>query len=370
MRSQSELFVRAAQSRSRGALPARVPRGLRPLHSARLIRGSTTRSSPVISAWSSPTGRRCCCSHRFRGSARVAVPNRSFFAAHDAAASVVLSVAGRRRDLDADTAPKCVSAGRRAFCFDADLDRAAVRPDVSAVDSVYAIVASRRIARPAPRARTVRVLRQICRRAAAGGGRCVLGDCRACSRWRDRRMHSASAPRRMAGRACRRVVAIRFRDERRVRGRVPLDRRARSPRAVSIANCTISSPFWPSDISPRRRRPCGGFRCCSGSGFRAAPRLRIAWAFAPPGAFLGAGARPPAISVDAPANTRYALMPPMQPLSFGDRGDGLDPNAVVLPHNVVRSTPCSSAFRRRRRWRTTHSPATTDGCARLASANR
>jgi hypothetical protein len=63
--------------------------------------------------------------------------------------------------------------------------------------------------------------------------------------------------------------------------------------------------------------------------------LAIAWAFAPPARFWIPARDLPAISVDAPANTRYALMPPMQPLSFGDRGDGLDPNAVVLPHNVV-----------------------------------
>ena len=63
--------------------------------------------------------------------------------------------------------------------------------------------------------------------------------------------------------------------------------------------------------------------------------LAIAWAFAPPARFWVPARDLPAISVDASANTRYALMPPMQPLSFGDRGDGLDPNAVVLPHNVV-----------------------------------
>ncbi len=63
--------------------------------------------------------------------------------------------------------------------------------------------------------------------------------------------------------------------------------------------------------------------------------LAIAWAFAPPARFWVPARELPTISVDAPANTRYALMPPMQPLSLGDRGDGLDPNAVVLPDNVV-----------------------------------
>jgi hypothetical protein len=63
--------------------------------------------------------------------------------------------------------------------------------------------------------------------------------------------------------------------------------------------------------------------------------LAIAWAFAPPARFWVPARELPSISVDSPANTRYALMPPMQPLSFGEQGDGLDPNAVVLPDNVV-----------------------------------
>jgi hypothetical protein len=63
--------------------------------------------------------------------------------------------------------------------------------------------------------------------------------------------------------------------------------------------------------------------------------LAVAWAFAPPARYWVPARELPPISVDAPANTRYALMPPMQPLHFGDRGDGLDPNAVVLPDNVV-----------------------------------
>ncbi|HTA38394.1 MAG TPA: hypothetical protein VK760_04935 [Candidatus Acidoferrales bacterium] len=66
-----------------------------------------------------------------------------------------------------------------------------------------------------------------------------------------------------------------------------------------------------------------------------AAALVVSWAFAPPARFWVAARDLPPISVDAPANTRYALMPPMQPLRLGESGDGLDPNAVVLPDNVV-----------------------------------
>jgi len=63
--------------------------------------------------------------------------------------------------------------------------------------------------------------------------------------------------------------------------------------------------------------------------------LALAWSFAPPARYWVAARDLPAVQVDAPANTRYALMPPMQPLSFEGRGDGLDPDAAVLPQNVV-----------------------------------
>jgi hypothetical protein len=63
--------------------------------------------------------------------------------------------------------------------------------------------------------------------------------------------------------------------------------------------------------------------------------LAAAWTLAPPGRYWVAASELPAYSIDAPANTRFALMPPLQPLSFRGRGDGLDPGAVVLPGNVV-----------------------------------
>jgi hypothetical protein len=63
--------------------------------------------------------------------------------------------------------------------------------------------------------------------------------------------------------------------------------------------------------------------------------LAVAWTFAPPGRFWVSARELPAYRVDVPPNARYALMPPMQPLSLDGRGDGLDPDAVVLPGNVV-----------------------------------
>jgi hypothetical protein len=63
--------------------------------------------------------------------------------------------------------------------------------------------------------------------------------------------------------------------------------------------------------------------------------LALAWTFAPPSKFWVWARELPSYRIDAPANTRYALMPPMQPLSFEGRGSGLDPDAIVLPDNVV-----------------------------------
>jgi hypothetical protein len=62
--------------------------------------------------------------------------------------------------------------------------------------------------------------------------------------------------------------------------------------------------------------------------------LAVAWVLAPPARYWVPARDLPAYAVNAPANARYALMPPMQPLVF-ERGDGLDPDAVVLPGNVV-----------------------------------
>lgn len=58
-----------------------------------------------------------------------------------------------------------------------------------------------------------------------------------------------------------------------------------------------------------------------------------AWIIVPPARYWVPAQLIPATEVHAPANTRYALMPPLQPVRFL-WGSGLDPDAVVLPDNV------------------------------------
>ncbi|MBV8490246.1 MAG: hypothetical protein JO199_06935 [Candidatus Eremiobacteraeota bacterium] len=62
--------------------------------------------------------------------------------------------------------------------------------------------------------------------------------------------------------------------------------------------------------------------------------LLVAWAFLPPAHFWVSAQSLPKTDVNAPRNTRYALMPPLQPIVYRT-GSGLDPDAVVLPDNVT-----------------------------------
>jgi hypothetical protein len=62
--------------------------------------------------------------------------------------------------------------------------------------------------------------------------------------------------------------------------------------------------------------------------------LLAAWAVVPPARYWVPAQLIPPLHVHAPANTRYALMPPLQPVRYL-WGSGLDPDAVVLPHNVT-----------------------------------
>jgi hypothetical protein len=62
--------------------------------------------------------------------------------------------------------------------------------------------------------------------------------------------------------------------------------------------------------------------------------LLVSWVVAPPARFWVPAQTLPRVAVLAPPNTRYALMPPLQPIVFRS-GNGLDPNAVVLPNNVT-----------------------------------
>jgi hypothetical protein len=59
-----------------------------------------------------------------------------------------------------------------------------------------------------------------------------------------------------------------------------------------------------------------------------------AWMLVPPARYWVPAWMLPPVHVAAPANTRYALMPPLQPVVFR-WGAGLDPDAVVLPGNVT-----------------------------------
>lgn len=62
--------------------------------------------------------------------------------------------------------------------------------------------------------------------------------------------------------------------------------------------------------------------------------LLAAWTIAPPWRFWVSAQNVPAITVRAAPNTRYALMPPLQPIMYRG-GSGLDPHAVALPDNVT-----------------------------------
>jgi hypothetical protein len=61
----------------------------------------------------------------------------------------------------------------------------------------------------------------------------------------------------------------------------------------------------------------------------------VAWFVVAPATFWVSSSAVPHPSIDVPPNSRYALMPPLQPLIAGGRGSGLDPDAIVRPGNVV-----------------------------------
>jgi hypothetical protein len=63
--------------------------------------------------------------------------------------------------------------------------------------------------------------------------------------------------------------------------------------------------------------------------------LFAGWIVAPPARFWVWSRDVPVATIDAARNTRFALMPPLQPLLFDGRGPGLDPDAVVNGGNVV-----------------------------------
>ena len=63
--------------------------------------------------------------------------------------------------------------------------------------------------------------------------------------------------------------------------------------------------------------------------------LSGAWIGAPPSKFWVASSRIPPLNIGSPPNTRFALLPALQPMSFLGNGSGLDPGAVVRPGNIV-----------------------------------
>jgi hypothetical protein len=80
--------------------------------------------------------------------------------------------------------------------------------------------------------------------------------------------------------------------------------------------------------------------------------LFASWIFGAPARYWVAASALPAISLDAAANSRFAMMPAFQPLRFRGQGSGADPNAFDRPNNVtplnayVPSYPTVTAFAR------------------------
>ncbi len=63
--------------------------------------------------------------------------------------------------------------------------------------------------------------------------------------------------------------------------------------------------------------------------------LAGAWIGTPPTSFWVESNSIPSLEIGARENSRFALLPALQPMSFAGRGSGINPDAVVLPGNVV-----------------------------------
>ncbi|MHB8703215.1 MAG: hypothetical protein ACYC8W_03565 [Candidatus Tyrphobacter sp.] len=66
-----------------------------------------------------------------------------------------------------------------------------------------------------------------------------------------------------------------------------------------------------------------------------AATLAVLWWIPPPSRWWVESARLPALEIRAPSNTRFALSPAFQPLSFEGRGNGADPDAYPRDENVT-----------------------------------
>lgn len=61
----------------------------------------------------------------------------------------------------------------------------------------------------------------------------------------------------------------------------------------------------------------------------------LAWLVVPPAHYFVNRASVPKFELSVPNNSRYALLPPFQPMSLGDRGSGEDPDAFIRNVNVT-----------------------------------
>ena len=87
---------------------------------------------------------------------------------------------------------------------------------------------------------------------------------------------------------------------------------------------------------------CSRYRVLSWSWLAALLVLPIPWITSPPSHYwLTANALPQISLKDAPAHTRFALVPAFQPMSFEGKGSGRDPNLQAFGDDV---TPVNDAF--------------------------
>jgi hypothetical protein len=87
---------------------------------------------------------------------------------------------------------------------------------------------------------------------------------------------------------------------------------------------------------------CARYRLLGWSWLAALLLLPIPWFTLPPSHYwLASKALPPISLQGAAANTRFALVPAFQPMSYAGKGSGRDPNLDVLSNNV---TPLNEAF--------------------------
>lgn len=62
--------------------------------------------------------------------------------------------------------------------------------------------------------------------------------------------------------------------------------------------------------------------------------LVAVWCIRPPSTFFASYSSVPQLAVTAPPNSRFALLPALQPMSYDGQGSGVDPDAYSLPRNV------------------------------------